>query len=200
VLNNPLNFVDPTGLATVITRTNGKLQFSMDANDDGVADDDSALTVDNIEISMDDAEATIGFEGTGETFATPAAVSVPGNSSKPTPGETYKIAWWEDDKTSQKFANTREPWSKNNDNPFGPAMAVLSLSATGYTNPKDTHLHGTNGPLFEPNVLSPNDPRPLGGSVPSNREVTHGCTRLNNAVILALRNSAAAGTPVVIVK
>jgi hypothetical protein len=195
-----LKFIDPTGMATVLTRTSGKLQFSMDADDDGVADDDNALTVDRIEISMGDSEATIEFEGTDETFTTPAAVSEPGNSSEPTPGESYTIAWWEDDKTSQKYDNTKVPWSSNQDNPFGPTMAVLSLSTGGYSNPKDTHLHGTNGPLFEPTALNPNDPRPLGGPSPGDRRLTHGCTRLNNAVILALRFSAAAGTPVVIVK
>ena len=73
-------------------------------------------------------------------------------------------------------------------------MAVLSLSKHGYKNPKDSHLHGTSGPMLSDS----NDTTYL--TYQGTRAFSHGCSRRRPRAITAMRFAVPPGTPVQFVK
>ena len=167
--------------------------------------DPSGYKVTKIVISYKKATATIFFDDKKPLY-TPVAVAAPEHKeSRIPPGTTMYIAWWQDDYTSTTFTNTTIPWSQNHDNPYGPAIAILSkysssqAKAKGYKgynldidNPWDSHIHGTWKGI-------PSDYHSIKGlnsKKSEERAFTHGCTRFNNKVILMLRKEAPNDTPI----
>ncbi|MGC8917683.1 MAG: tlde1 domain-containing protein, partial [Thermoanaerobaculum sp.] len=96
VRNNPVSAVDPTGLATLLVRRGGRYQFVMDANDDGIADDEQPTENPSLNAAnkaLDQGKVALLFEGGRLYLVTKDALMVfTANSGKTVPTDPTKQA------------------------------------------------------------------------------------------------------------
>ena len=160
--------------------------------------DPSGYDVTKIEIYYKKATATVYFDDK-KPIDIPIAV---GESHRISPGTKMYIRQWLKDATYGGFENTKIPWSKNNENPYGPYYAELTRdkSLRTYDNPWNCQLHGTGGgipkSIYEKDSITFVDDE----TGKETRAFTHGCTRCNNKAIEMLNKETRPGTPVLFFK
>lgn len=123
VLNNPMVFIDPTGLCTVDPES-------------GPGGD----CVTGIVVDQSDATVTVEY-GDGKKEEHPAAVGDPSSpeATAEAEGTVTGTAWGP---VSNLYESTQESYNEdtNPDNPYGPA--IILVEGTG-----GRHIHGTTGPI-----------------------------------------------------